>query len=419
MPDFSVVRDFFQFHSLRWEQLLEADYPSHMPLASGSTTKLGLFAVFVLIATGCSAATPQAAAPAPAAPAAKGRTIEVAPMTVSPFADSELEAKFEHGKSLLLAEKYKEAAEIFDQLVRLSPDTDVAPPSLYNGGLAHEGLGEREVAIDKYNDLLKRFPAHATARGALFRLGRLHGYLERWGDLVKTADQILALKDLSVLEAIEAHGEKGLGLVEQDKVDDASREIGLARDSIEEHHLGESGKPPLELAQVSFALGEIRRKKSEKITFIPVPPNFGDALEQRCQGLLDAQNAYSDAMRSYDAHWSAMAGYRVGQLYQQLHRDVMQVPPPAKADSLKKKQLFEGAMRLRYRVLLEKGLALMDGTVRLGQRTGEDSTWVHRASEAKRDIELALEDEKSALAKLPYTEAELQKALDGLKKPTP
>ena len=47
----------------------------------------------------------------------------------------------------------------------------------------------------------------------------------------------------------------------------------------------------------------------------------------------------------------AALGYRVGQLYQQLHRDVMQVPPPAKADTLKKKQLFEGAMRLRYRVL--------------------------------------------------------------------
>src|SRR6185369_6201267 len=106
------------------------------------------------------------------------------------------------------------------------------------------------------------------------------------------------------------------------------------------------------------------------IAFNPVPQNFGDVLEQRCQGRLDAQNAYTDAMRSFDAHWSAMAGYRVGQLYQKLHLDVMQVPPPAKADTLKQKQLFEGAMRLRYRVLLEKGLAMMDGTVRLGERTG-------------------------------------------------
>src|SRR5262249_25096858 len=163
------------------------------------------------------AGTPPAAHGAGAsAPAPAGRTVEVAPVVVSPFADSELEAKFEHGRSLLLAEKYKDAAEIFDQLVRLSPDSDVAPPSLYNGGLAHEALGDRSVAIAHYNDLRKRFPAHATARSALFRLGRLYGYLERWSDLVKTADDILALKDLGVLETVEAHGEKALGLVEQD-----------------------------------------------------------------------------------------------------------------------------------------------------------------------------------------------------------
>jgi hypothetical protein len=97
----------------------------------------------------------------------------------------------------------------------------------------------------------------------------------------------------------------------------------------------------------------------------------------------------------------------------------MQIPPSAKANTLKKKQLFEGAMRLRYRVLLEKGLKMMDGTVRLGERTGEDSVWVHRARDARRDIELSLEDEKAALAKLPFSEAELETALELLKKPAP
>jgi len=352
-------------------------------------------------------------------PGAAHPTVEVAPVVVSPYTDVELAAQFERGRTLLLADKYAEAAEIFDRLTRLSPSGEVAPPSLYNGALAHEGMNEREAAIARLVDLLQRFPEHATARGALFRLGRLYSYLERWGDLTAIADRALARKDLSVLEAVEAHGAKALGLAEQGEVDQASREVSLARDIIEEHRLGEAGRPPIELAQVSFALGELRRRKSERILFIPLPANLADVIEQRCQGLLDAQNAYTDAMRSFDAHWSAMAGYRVGQLYQQLHRDVMQIPPPAKADTLKKKQLFEGAMRLRYRVLLEKGLALMDGTVRLGARTGEDSSWVNRAREAKRDLELALEDEKAALAKLPFTEAELSAALDQLKRPAP
>jgi hypothetical protein len=273
--------------------------------------------------------------------------------------------------------------------------------------------------VERYQKLLERFPEHGVTRGAPFRLSRLFAYLERWGDLSSNADRILAMKDLSVLEAIEAHGAKALGLVEQDQIDEAARQVGLARDLIEQHQLGASGNPPVELAQASFALGEVRRRRSEKIGFDPLPPNFAEVLEQRCQGLLDAQSAYTDAMRSYDAHWSAMAGYRVGQLYQQLHRDVMAIAPTAKSDTLKKKQLFEGAMRLRYRVLLEKGLKMMEGTVRLAQRTGEDSAWVHRAEEAKHDVELALEDEKRALSKLPYSEAELQEALDLLRKKAP
>jgi hypothetical protein len=270
--------------------------------------------------------------------------------------------------------------------------------------------------VERYQKLLERFPDHEVSRGAYFRLSRLYSFQERWADLSALADRILALKDLTVLEAIEAHGAKALGLVEQDQVDEAARQVGLGRDLIDQHRLGESGPPPIELAQVSFALGEVRRKRSEKITVSPLPPNFAEVLEQRCQGLLDAQSAYTEAMRSFDAHWSAMAGYRVGQLYQQLHRDVMAITPTAKSDTLKKKQLFEGAMRLRYRVLLEKGLKMMDGTVRIGSRTGEDSAWIHRAEEAKRDIALALEDEKSALAKLPFSEAELQEALELLRK---
>jgi tetratricopeptide (TPR) repeat protein len=375
-----------------------------------------LAAAALWLVSGCASAP----APAPAMPhLAPGATptspIEVAAMVVSPFSELELEQQFEQARSLLLHEKYKDAADIFDRLVRLAPDGETAPPSLYNGALAHEGAGEREAAVAQYKKLLERFPDHPTTRGAYLRLSRLYSYLERWSDLAALADRALALRDLTILESIEAHGAKALGLVEQDQVDDAARQVGLARDLIEEHRLGESGPPPIELAEVSFALGEVRKKRSEKIVFDPLPPNFAEVLEQRCQGLLDAQGAYTEAMRSYDAHWSAMAGYRVGQLYQQLHRDVMRIPP-TKADTLRKKQLFEGAMRLRYRVLLEKGLKMMEGTVRLGARTGEDSAWVHRAEEAKRDIELALDDEKKALSKLPFTEEELQTALDLLKK---
>ncbi len=216
------------------------------------------------------------------------------------------------------------------------------------------------------------------------------------------------------MNLIEGHGAKALALVEQGKVDAARVALSKAQALIDKHGFGRAGAPPVQLAQVAFADGEIRRIDSERIHLTPVPPNFIEVLEARCQGLLDAQSAYTEAMRSRDSHWSAMSGYRVGQLYQQLHREAMQIPPP-KGASLEQHQLFEAAMRLRYRILLEKGLKMVAGTVRIGERTGEDSFWITRAREAKRVLEQALVDEKAALERTPYTEEEIRAALEKLK----
>jgi hypothetical protein len=217
------------------------------------------------------------------------------------------------------------------------------------------------------------------------------------------------------MDRIEALGAMALGLVQQGKDEEAERYVNRARDIIEEKQFGRAGTPPVQLAQVAFAEGEIRRLRSERIKLVPVTPDFLEVLEKRCGGLLSAQRAYTDAMRSRDSHWSAMAGFRVGQLYETLHSEAMQIPAPE--DTPKdKKVLFGAAMRLRYRILLKKGLKMMDATLRIAERTGEKSEWIRRAADSKAKIERALEQEQKALSKLPYTEAEIRAALNGLKK---
>jgi hypothetical protein len=145
-----------------------------------------------------------------------------------------------------------------------------------------------------------------------------------------------------------------------------------------------------------------------------LPSNFGADLERRCQFLLDAQGAYSDAMRAYDAHWSSMAGYRVAELYARLHADVMHIPVPAKSGRADRKRLFEGAMRLRYSVLLTKGISMLEHTLQMAERTHETSEWVTRAMLLRSDLERAVADEKLALDRLGYSRQELQTALSSL-----
>jgi hypothetical protein len=160
----------------------------------------------------------------------------------------------------------------------------------------------------------------------------------------------------------------------------------------------------------------VRRVRSERIGFLPITPDFIVKIEARCQGLLDAQNAYADTMRSEDPHWAAMSGYHVGAMYRALHHDLMQIPPTDLAKTDSDKRLFYAMMHMRYRALLEKGLEMMKRTSAFASKNPDVLPWAKRALQAQADMEQGLEDEKKIMASFPYTEEEVQKALDILEK---
>ena len=103
-----------------------------------------------------------------------------------------------------------------------------------------------------------------------------------------------------------------------------------------------------------------------------------------------------------------MAGFRTAELYQKLHQDLLAVKPPANADTERKRQLFEGAVRTRYAILLTKAKGMAEHTLAMAERTGERSEWVGRTRAALENIERGIKDENAALAKLPYTKADFE-----------
>jgi tetratricopeptide (TPR) repeat protein len=365
-----------------------------------------VLAAAIAVPFGC-AARPSA----PPRPPSESNVIHATPTVITPYDETDRRAAFERARALLNSGAAQQAARLFDDIARAAPSGPFAAPAVFNAGIAWENAGRRDVAILRFGDAVERFGPTDIGKASMIRATRLFAFLERWSALSAMADLLLARTDTDDVERLEAYGAKALAVVEVSDPDAAKRFISKGRDIIDALALGEGGKLPVEAAQVFFALGEVRRLESEKIELVSLPEAFAEVLERRCQALLDAQSAYSDAMRSYDPHWAAMSGYRVGQLYRQLHDDLLAISPPKAADTADKKQLFLGAMRLRYRVLLEKGLTMMEHTILLSERTGETSAWIDRAKEAKRDLERALEREKAQLRALPYAEKDIERAL--------
>ena len=324
--------------------------------------------------------------------------------------EAELAAR---GERALLEQRWKDAAAAYRLLIAADPTGPHASEYLFDLGLSLEGLEDRAGARDAFLDLARRFPTGPKARAALVRAATLDAYLEDWSALNAIGDELLARPDLEDLDRIVALGARGLARVEQGELDaPSSSDIFDGLDLSDRFHYGERDVLPVAVAQLRFALGELRRGRSERIQFDPLPPDYLDKLDERCAGLLEAQAAYSQAVRSVDPHWAAMSGYRVGEMYRNLHRDLMAIPPPPTSKTERQKQIFFAFMHIRFRVLLEKGLRELDQTVALGERTQDSSSWIARARDVEAEMQTALADEKAQIAKMPFTEPEIQKALD-------
>ena len=370
-------------------------------------------AVSALLASACASAP--ALAPTASAPPTH---IDVHPVIVTPL-DADTEPQLAaRGERALMEQRWEDAVAAYRMLVDAEATPAHAPEYLFDLGLALEGAQSRREARDTFLALARRFPDGPKARSALVRAASLDAYLEDWQALASIGDTLLARTDPEDLDRIVALGSRGLARVESGDDAGASKDIFDGLELADQLHYGPREVLPVAVAQLRFALGELRRTRSEKISFDPLPPDFVDKLEERCGGLLEAQAAYSMAVRSVDPHWAAMAGYRVGLMYRVLHRDLMQIPPPATSKTEKQKEIFYAFMHVRYRVFLEKGIKEIVQTIALGERTSDSSPWIQRAREAKDEMETVLADEKAQIARMPFTEAEVNAALDLLQKKT-
>ncbi len=320
------------------------------------------------------------------------------------------------GERALLAQRWQEAVDAFEAVLAGDAAAANDPQVLYDLALAYEGLGEREKARARYRDVVRRFPGDPNARNALVREVSLDAHLEDWPALGEAGEMILARKEIDAAERMLGLGARGLSKIQAGDETAATRAIQQGLELLDETRYGATGQLPVAAAMIKYANGELRKFRSEKISLNPPGSDFVLKLEMRCMFLLEAQTSYADAIRSVDPQWAAMSGYRVGEMYRTLHHDLMLIPPTDKAKTESDKQLFYGIMHVRYRVLLEKGMEMMKRTLALGEKTGVGAAWMKRAETLKVEMDQALDEEKALLAKFPFTEEELQKALEIMKK---
>ncbi|HEX2876600.1 MAG TPA: hypothetical protein VHP33_35340 [Polyangiaceae bacterium] len=368
----------------------------------------GLLGFVGLALSACAAGTPATTTtPHQTAPAS---TIEVPRTVVTPHGASSIADLLREADKLAKAQRWGEAAAAYERAYSLEPEGALGDEALWGAADAHDHALQLEPALARYELVAQRQEGTPRGHDAMVRATRLLVFLGRFAQAGLYAERLLKkLELLNDYERIAVFSARALGLLERGEDQQASYFIEKGRDIVDSRQLDAAGRVPRDLAQLYYALGEYRRVRAERVVFEPLPPNFGAVLEERCQLLLDAQSAYADSMRAYDAHWSAMAGFRTAELYQRLHQDLLVVKSPPSADTERKRALFDGAVRTRYSILLTKAKSMAEHTIAMAERTGEHSEWVERTRQALKSIDERIADENAALAKLaPYTRQDFE-----------
>ena len=355
--------------------------------------------------------------PAEVPPARQAAPIRADTQIISSKVEGSSRELLQRGERALLAQEWSDAVTVFEALVAANLDDSTHATALYDLATAYEGAGLQAQARDRFHEYVARYPTSHGSRGALQRAAFLHAQLEEWDRLGATGTELLTRSDLEPADRMAGLGARGLSRVELGDISGAAHDVQEGLDIVDELHWGAAGRLPVSAAMLRFALGEVRRAKEEQIALLPVTPDFLAKINARCQGLLLAQSAFADAIRSVDPKWAAMSGYRIGEMYRALHRDLMAIPPQ-NAHSAKDRELFYGMMHMRYRALLDKGVEMMRRTLELAEKTNDGSSWIRRAEESKHEMEVALEVEKAEIQKSAFTEAELERALEVLEKQT-
>ena len=312
-----------------------------------------------------------------------------------------------------VARNWREAADDYELLLAADPQGPDVERWLMNLASSYEGLELRVKASDKYREIAERFPKTADARTALIRAATIAAYLESWKVLAEIANTLLARPDIDVVDRVVGLGARGLATIESGgDVSAALKDVLDGLDAAKQFHFGGSNVLPVAFAQLRFAQGEVLRAQEELIKFTNVSlDEFEDAFDRRGKGVLSAQTSYADAVRSTDPHWALMASDRVGEMYRAFHHDLMAMPPVPQAKTDYDKQIFYGFMHVRFRVILEKGMKQIADTIDLGKRINDQSPWMQRAVDAKKEMEGALADEKAELARYPFTEETMTAAI--------
>lgn len=279
---------------------------------------------------------------------------------------------FDLGTRAFQAGDFAKAAAAFD---RMAVPT---PASIWNAGLSYERMGRFEDALARYVSYIKlknETEAQFHAALAEYKLGRLD-------DAARRLHELASRPGITSLQKASAMMQEAVCRIESGARADGEVLLRKTLDIYESDK--EEPVDPALPAQAEFWLGEAYRGSFRAEALDPASMDekgLGDALERKAQFLLSAQGHYLRCIRRGDGEWATAAGFRIGEMYEDLYRQLTDAPLPRGLDE-QQTALYRDQLHAKVKTLVEKAIRIYEQTLSTAQRVGARNPYVEKTEQA-------------------------------------
>jgi tetratricopeptide (TPR) repeat protein len=301
---------------------------------------------------------------------------------------------FERATELLNAQQCRDAVVLYDKVAKEFEGGGYASASLYNAGLCLQALGDFAASAERYAALRERYPASDDRKDATFQLAEVLVQLERWDEIIKVSDELLADEALSAMERLEGMARRSQALLGKAQYEEAEK---YARGALSFYRTRPSEDPIRDdffAAACNYVVAETFRLRAQGMAFPIGLEEQKKVLTRRAELLLEAQREYFNtiSLNNLDNYyWAAASGYRIGHMYDELWQAVMTAPVPPNLPP-EGHPVYREELAKLIKPLIRHAIRYWELTLMFMERTNIKGAWADKtASDLERVRKLLLE----------------------------
>lgn len=295
-------------------------------------------------------------------------------MALRELSDKEL---FAAGQQAATAGDDTLAVMAFELLADEHPNSPYRNPALFEAGMALLRLNDHAGSLGRFLEAAQEYGSTGKGTEASFRAADAHWHLGENAAALAILERIASDSLADPLKRVEAEVKRAVILLELDEPQQAERLLRAALHSLTGELKDEVVDRALQ-SRAQFQLAEVFRTYFQQA---PLNPSTSSQeklladLEYKAQMLLGAQGHYLRCIRLGHAEWATASGYRIGELYQDLHSQLDNAQIPEDLDE-EQAALYQEELRDKIQVLIGKAIKAYERTLATALRVGAQNPFV-------------------------------------------